>query len=143
MMKPFFYSCVVDNNPMFYYQTWNLVHSLIYNGEVKPSHIFVHYTNEVEEFFISTIKKLGVNIININRFGDGKYCNKIAQLNTSAFLNAECVFLLDTDMIVLENLQHLYKPKKIAGKIVDKANPNISVLKNIGSLGIPVVTHNM
>ncbi len=77
------------------------------------------------------IEKLGCNLLYIERFGDGKYCNKIAQLGNEAFCDSECVFLLDADMVVLDEIQNLYVPNTICGKIVDFPNPKIDLLKKI------------
>ena len=126
-----YYSCVVDASTVFYWQTWNLVNSLIKLAQVSPAQIFVHYTPEVDPLFIRELNKIEVNLKPIKRFGDGKYCNKIAQLSTKEFATATGVFLLDTDMVALEELAELYTPNTICGKIVDLANPQLSVLKNI------------
>jgi len=133
-MKPYYYSCVVDSSPVFYYQTWNLVNSLLKNGKVKASQIFVHYTEDVEKFFITEILSIGVNIIPIKKFGDGKYCNKIAQLSTEKFRNSECVYFLDSDMIILDDLTAIYKPNHISGKVVDFPNPELGLLKSLFQL---------
>ncbi len=132
--KNTFYSCVVDSSAIFYFQTWGLIHSLMKRANVKPSQIFVHHTQEVEAYFIEELVNLGVNIRPIHRFGDGKYCNKTVQLNTPEFSSAECIFLLDTDIIVLDELWELYTPQTISGKVVDLANPDLETLKCIFDL---------
>lgn len=134
MSKPIYYSCVVDSSPTFYYQTWHWVNSLLDLGRVTPEQIFVHHTPEVERFFLDEISSLGINTVLISRFGDGKYCNKIAQLDTKAFEKAECVFFMDTDMIILEDISSIYKPGSISGKVVDFANPSLELLNNLFDL---------
>ena len=129
--SPIYYSCVVDAAPLFYWQTWGLVNSLIQLAGVSPNRIYVHYTPEVDRAFLARLETLGIKLKAIARFGDGKYCNKIAQLNTSEFTKAKCVFLLDTDMLVLRELSAIYTSKAIKGKIVDLANPQLSVLQAI------------
>ncbi|WP_319420080.1 class I SAM-dependent methyltransferase [Pleurocapsa sp. FMAR1] len=126
-----YYSCVVDASSLFYWQTWGLVNSLIQIAKVSPTQIFVHYTLEVDQTFLQQLNILGVNLKSISRFGDGKYCNKIVQLDTREFAKAKCVFFLDTDMVVLDELEELYIPKVIRGKVVDLANPELSVLQAI------------
>lgn len=126
-----YYSCVVDSSPVFYWQTWGLVNSLVKAADVPPKNIFVHHTPEVDEYFIEELLCLGVKTIPIQRFGDGKYCNKIVQLDTCELWAAECIVLMDTDMIVLGSLAELYAPNAILGKIADFAIPDISALKNI------------
>lgn len=128
------YSCVVDSQPIFYFQAWNLVNSLLVNAKVDASQIYVNCVNDVHQFFLDEIQKLGVNINFIERFGDKKYCNKIAQLDNEEFGRADCVFLLDSDMIVLDKIQSLYSANSICGKIVDYPNPKIDLLKKIYDL---------
>lgn len=128
------YSCVVDSQPIYYFQAWNLVHSLIWKGQVLPGQIHVQCTPDVDPEFIREARKLGCQINFINRFGDGKYCNKIAQLKNQAFHEYECIVLLDLDMIVLDRLDHLFKPGAICGKIVDFPNPDLNTLKTIYDL---------
>lgn len=129
-----YYSCVVDSQPIFYFQAWNLINSLIGRANVHASQIYVNCTTDVEQFFLDEIEKLGCNIHRIERFGDGRYCNKIAQLDNEIFRDSECIFLLDADMVVLGEIQNLYVPSKICGKIVDLPNPEIGLLKEIYDL---------
>ena len=126
-----YYSCVVDAAPLFYWQTWGLVNSLLKLAKVSANQIYVHYTPEVDRAFLSQVETLGVNLKAIARLGDGKYCNKIAQLQTKEFTSAKCVVLLDTDMVVLQELSAIYTTKAIKGKIDDLANPELSILQAI------------
>ena len=128
-----YYSCVVDAAPLFYWQTWGLVNSLIRLAGVSPTQIYVHHTPEVDRAFLTRLETLEVNIKAIARLGDGKYCNKIAQLKTAEFTSAECVFLLDTDMLVMRELSAICTTQAIKGKIVDLANPELSILQTIFS----------
>jgi len=130
-MFEYYYSCVVDSHPKFYYQAWMLINSLIRKADVKASQIFVNHTNEVEKFFLDEVKKIGCKTVQIDRFGDGKYCNKIAQLDNRILNSSKCIFLLDTDMIVLDKINKTYIPDSICGKIVDLPNPEINILKDI------------
>jgi len=138
-----YYSCVVDSSSVFYFQTWGLVNSLIKMAKIPPSHIFVHYTKEADRIAIEELTNLDVNLIPIARFGDGKYCNKLIQLDTKEFEDADYVFLMDADMIVLGELFHLCNPNAISGKVVDLANPDLSILKNLfdlaGFKGYPII----
>jgi SAM-dependent methyltransferase len=126
-----YYSFVVDASPLFYWQTWGLVNSLIELAKVSAKQIYVHYTPEVDRAFLNELKAIGVVVRAIERFGDGKYCNKIARLQTEEFTKAKCVFFLDTDTIVLGELSAIYSDRVIKGKIVDLANPELSVLQTI------------
>ena len=126
-----YYSCVVDASPLFYWQTWGLVNSLIELAKVSPKQIYVHYTREVNPAFLDELRAIGVVLRESERFGDGKYCNKIARLKTPEFTTARCVVFLDTDTIVLGELSAIYSDRVIKGKIVDLANPKLSVLQTI------------
>lgn len=128
------FSCLVDNSPIFYYQAWILIKSLIENSNVPPRNIFLHATKGVENYFLNKIKFLEVNVQIVEPFGDGKYCNKICQLETLAFEEAEYVYLMDTDMIVLGDINHIGTRTAIGGKIVDLPNPSLKSLKNIFSV---------
>ena len=134
MSNVFYYSCVVDASAVFYFQTWGMIHSLMKRANVNPAQIFVHYTEAVDPSFIEELSTLGVKVMPIHRFGDGKYCNKIVQLETPALKTADGVFFLDTDLIILEELWQLYTPEMISGKVVDLANPDLSTLKHIFAL---------
>lgn len=126
-----YYSCVVDAAPLFYWQTWGLVNSLLKLADVSPSQIYVHHPPEVDCYFLSQLESLGINLKQITRLGDGKYCNKIAQLKTPEFTKAKCVFLLDTDLLVLRELSAIYTIETIKGKVVDLANPELPILQTI------------
>lgn len=134
MNTKYYYSCVVDASPIFYFQAWGLVHSLMMRAKVEPSQIFVHYIEDVDTFLIEELIGLGIQVRPIERFGDGKYCNKIVQLKTPEFSTTECVFLLDTDMIVLEELWQIYTPQTVCGKVVDLPNPDVERLQHLFDL---------
>ncbi|MEB3317266.1 MAG: hypothetical protein VKO39_03905 [Cyanobacteriota bacterium] len=112
------FSCVVDSQPIYYFQAWNLIHSLIGKADVKAEQIIVNFTPNVDPDLIREIKQLNCHVRFIEPFGDKKYCNKIAQLDQDIFHECDGVFLLDLDMIVLANIDHLYHPNMICGKVV-------------------------
>jgi len=74
------------------------------------------------------------NIVKVSRFGDQKYCNKIAQLETPKLTDSDAVVFLDTDMIVLRPINDIFTPGFISGKIVDNPNPSIDLLDHIYQL---------
>ncbi|MFD2672020.1 hypothetical protein [Marinicrinis sediminis] len=138
-----FYSCVVDINPRFHYQCWLWVHSLLEMASVPPSHIWVQYIEGVDEAFLSKLGSLGVRLKKIDKFGDGKYCNKISQLSNEALMEADMIILMDTDMIVTQDFSCEMDPNCVSGKIVDFSNPEISILDKIFSAaGIFTVFEN-
>jgi 2-polyprenyl-3-methyl-5-hydroxy-6-metoxy-1,4-benzoquinol methylase len=128
-----YYSCVVDVNPKFHYQSWLLVHSLIEMANVSPQNIWIHYIVGVDVTFLEKLRSLGVQLKEIDSFGDGKYCNKIAQLSNESLKEADLVILMDTDMIVTQQISGEINFNCVSGKIVDYPNPEISVLNKIFS----------
>lgn len=126
-----YYSCVIDTNPKFQYQCWLWAHSLIELAQISPSNIWVHYISGVDLLFIEKLKSLGLQLQEIEGFGDYKYCNKIAQLSNDSLREADVIILMDTDMIITQNFMDTINLECVSGKIVDYPNPNISILDNI------------
>ncbi len=127
-----YYSCVVDNNPLFYYQGYIFVLSLIYLAKVEGNRIFVHLLEKNQEFE-KVLKKYGVNIRYIERYGDGKWCNKLQQLETKDFWDADYIFFCDADVAITKDLHTYLKGKEnyFLGKIVDFDNPPIEYLNSL------------
>jgi 2-polyprenyl-3-methyl-5-hydroxy-6-metoxy-1,4-benzoquinol methylase len=127
-----FYSCVIDNNPLFYYQGYIFVLSLICLAKVEGNKIFVHLLEKNQEFE-DILKKYEVNIRYIERWGDGKWCNKLQQLETKDFWDADYVFLCDSDIAITEDLYPYLAEKTdyFLGKIVDFDNPPIQILSTL------------
>ena len=129
MSKKVYYSCVVDENPKFSWQCFILINSLIDNCRVSPENIFVHLfhlSSPLTDFFSG----LGVNVINANRWGDLRYCNKLCQFDSSVLLAADYIFLCDCDMAFVENIENVIDYDSIMGKTVDTANPSIEILEH-------------
>ncbi len=126
-----YYSCVLDATPVFFYQTWGLVQSLLKHGDALVSDIFVHHTPEVDPSYLRELAVLGVHLVPITRFGDGKYCNKIVQTRSIKLDIADAVVFMDTDMIVLAPIRDAFVPQHISGRIVGGPNPSIETLTEI------------
>ena len=126
-----FYSCVIDDNPKFYWQGYIFINSLIKLAKVRGSRIFVHMTSR-HESFEKFLSKYGVNINFIKPCGDKKYCNKLQQLKTKELQKADFVFFCDADIAITEDLESLVIDKsRILGKVVDFDNPDFETLKSI------------
>ena len=128
------YSCVVDKSYKFQYQGWLWVNSLIMNGQVEPQNIYMHCIKGIDEEFKKLCASLSVNVLGIEPFGDGKYCNKIAQMFTSQFQKADMVVLMDTDTFLVENFEKYLNPNLICAKPTDAPNPPINVFEKIFNL---------
>ncbi len=127
-----FYSCVVDDNPKFYWQGYIFVNSLINCAKISGDRIFVHLTKSNIQFE-NFLKANSVNIKFIEPWGDNKYCNKLQQLETKELQKADFVWLCDADIAISEDLVEVVDQdhNRVLGKIVDFPNPDIDKLKQI------------
>jgi len=128
------YSCVVDVSYKFQYQGWLWANSLIINACVDPQNIWIHCIKGVDTGFKKLCAGLGINVLDIEPFGDGKYCNKIAQLFNPMLRNADIIVLMDTDTFVLSNFESELDSNRICAKPVDTPNPDISVFDTLFSM---------
>jgi hypothetical protein len=125
------FSFVVDSDPRFAYQGWHLAHSIVEHFSAKPQDIHVQFTPEVGTGTIDIFKSLGCNVSRLERFGDGKYCNKLGQWSNVNGADADHFVFLDTDMILVADCRERLPAGVVSAKIVDLANPPIEVLDEI------------
>jgi SAM-dependent methyltransferase len=125
------YSFVVDADPLFAYQGWHLAHSLIQFSDTNPQDIYVQFTPAVDIQTVRIFEALGCNVSRLEKFGDGRYCNKIAQWSNVRSSKAEHFVFLDTDMILVGDCREHLISKTISAKIVDLANPPVETLDEI------------
>lgn len=125
-----YFSCVVDNKPIFHWQCHIFVSSLLYNCGVNPQDIFIHAINP-SPLLLQYLGDLGVNIIHTEKCGDQKYCNKLAQFNTRTLLDAKYIFLCDTDLAFADSIDELCGSGAITAKKVDMSNPPLEDLDRI------------
>jgi hypothetical protein len=124
-------SFIVDNDPIFAYTGWILCHSLALSAQFDWRDIHVQFTPEVDERIVDMFRALGCATHRIERFGDGKYCNKLAQWDALRNVDADHIVLLDTDMICLGDFTPAMPAGKIGGKVVDLDNPPVEVLDEL------------
>ena len=72
-------SFIVHSDPVFAYTGWHLVHSLLEHTPFTPADIHVQCLPEVDGGTMGRFAALGCNAHRLARFGDGRYCNKLAQ----------------------------------------------------------------
>lgn len=128
------FSFIVDDDPTFVYAGWHLARSLIQHCGGQPSAIVVQCTPEVPEDRRAIFRDLGCRVLSIDRFGDGRYCNKLNQLEGLKAFDFDKVVLLDTDMIAVSDLRPYLDGASILAKIVDAPNPPIAALREIAIL---------
>jgi 2-polyprenyl-3-methyl-5-hydroxy-6-metoxy-1,4-benzoquinol methylase len=137
-------SCVVDNHPKYIMQCWNWLASLHAVGSFDRAEIVVHHTPQVATEDLRFFEQMGAKLSLVQPFGhdDARFCNKIRQLETNAFQDADYVILSDTDIVFADCPTQYANGNKVKGKIVDLPNPPLSVCEDIISrAGIRVGCH--
>lgn len=136
---PFFYSMVVDSQPLHPYQVHILLFTLERFGAVPRERIIVQCTERVSTVVRQTLVQKGYTVTNVAPYLDETHCNKIAQLDyfMDAITSAEepdasGIFLLDLDLAVLSPLD-VPDRAVVWGKIVDDTNPPLPTLERIFS----------
>ncbi|MGH6857562.1 MAG: hypothetical protein ACRECP_07970 [Methylocella sp.] len=127
------FSFVMDHDPRFTYEAWHLARSLIEQCGGDPSSIHVQCLPEVTARRRRIFGEFGCHVHEIARFGDGRYCNKLNQLESFRELDFDRVVLLDTDMIATSDLRPFLGGAAIQAKIVDFANPPLATLEAIAA----------
>lgn len=128
------FSFIVDDDPTFLIAGWHLARSLIEHCGGIPGAIVVQCTPEVPETRRVIFRDLGCRVQQIARFGDGRYCNKLNQLDNLRSFDYDRAVLLDTDMIAVSDLRVFLSDTAILGKIVDAMNPPLEALEEIATL---------
>ena len=139
---PYRYSMVVDWVGAHPYQAEILLFTLQEYGGVPADAITVQCTNRVSDEVRRAFRQQGYRVVGIAPYLDGKYCNKIAQLDCLVEEAAQDgrapggggqtdgVFLLDLDLAVLAPLD-IAEPNAVCGKILDRDNPDLPTMENI------------
>ena len=84
------FAFIVDRDPVFAYQGWHLTHSLMRHFDLSTSEIHVQFTPGVPPEVIDEFRVLGCRIHQLlHRFGDGRFCNKLAQWENLCGSDAE------------------------------------------------------
>ena len=121
------YSFVVDSAPCFLPQTRMFLASLMAQG-VVPDQIHAHVTPEVGEEARALLRKIGVCSHELRPFLDGKYCNKLVQLDALFSLEADVYILCDTDLAFAGSIEKWIDPNNVRAKPVDFENPPLERL---------------
>ncbi len=128
------FSCVVDNDITFKQQAVRWIWSLINSGNATGSDIVVHaIDSQTDQAFLEILKRYGVHIQHIERFGSGvqAYCNKLMQLSSPILRDCDCIVLCDTDLAFVADIRDRVHPATISARIVDGANPSITSLRQL------------
>lgn len=125
------YSFVVDAGPTFAYQGWHLAKSLCRRCAAEPGAVHVQFTDAVASDTVAAFAACGYRLHALQRFGDGRWCNKLAQLPNLLPEAFDVAVLLDTDTIAVGDLRPFLRADAVLGKVVDFPNPPLAVLREL------------
>jgi len=125
------YSTLVDQKPLFELQgliwTWTLTEL----ADVPLADLVVHLVNGGRPAYREMLEGLGVKTVSVDPFGDGKYCNKVAQFGTDILRESDGVVFTDADVAILEDIGRTAGLDCVKGKIVDLPRPSLAVLTRL------------
>ncbi|WP_395646274.1 class I SAM-dependent methyltransferase [Terricaulis sp.] len=127
------YSFVVDTDARFAYEAWHLAQSLLAFCAAQPGDIHAHFTPEVAAGVRAEFANAGFHTHTLTRFGDGRHCNKIAQIAALPANGYDVAVLLDTDTIAVGDLRLWLNTDAIVGKIVDGASTRLETLNAVAA----------
>jgi hypothetical protein len=126
-------SCLMDGKPKFQEQTLSWVAALRMCDAPGAMELFVHYTRPQPQALLDQLQSIGVNLVEVNRFGGGPavYCNKLQQLQTFEGSDFDEIILTDTDVAFLKSPMSLFGTGCVRAKVVDMPNPPADVLAEL------------
>jgi hypothetical protein len=124
-------SFIVDRDPIFAYTGWHLAHSIAKHLRLPWDDIHVQFADGVPQRTIDYFAAAGCTTHALERFGDGKYCNKLAQWENLRAAGADHYVFLDTDMICVEDFTPFLVAGVIGAKVVDVENPKRNLLDHL------------
>jgi hypothetical protein len=122
-------SFIVDQDPTYAYMGWHLAHSLADCVKLPWPRIHVQCTREVPRRTVEVFRKLGCSTHRLERFGDGRFCNKLAQWDNLRDVSEKHLVFLDTDMICIDDFTRFLPADAVGGKVVDLENPKLRVIE--------------
>lgn len=122
------FSFVVDADPRFVAQTKLFIASLMAQG-VPAKAIHAHVTPNTGKAARDLLQRAGVKTHVLQPFLDGKYCNKLVQLDTLLEFEADCYVLCDTDLAFAGPINGWLNAEELRAKPVDLPNPPLDRLE--------------
>lgn len=118
------YSCVVDQSPLFRYQSLIWYLTLRELGGVRPDQMVVHVVNGTEPGHSDLLRDLGVSVVPVKRFDRRNgFANKLRQLESEALRDADRVVLCDCDLAFCRDISNEIGGPELAGRVVDLGLP--------------------
>ena len=118
------FSCIVDNRPLFAYQAYLWVTTLIHLAQRKPQELVVHLTEACDPEWDKIFAQDGVTTIRVPAFDPRHpHSNKLSQLNSERLRECELVVLSDCDVAFCQDIAEiLTAADAVRAKPVDNAN---------------------
>jgi hypothetical protein len=125
------YSCLLDMKPKFVYQFWVWLTMLLDEAGVPPSDVFVHIVPrpDPEPAVEAYLRARGVAFRYVEPVGNGRFSNRIAQLESVFLREREYAVLCDLDLAIMAPLDPWIGLGGICAKEVDYANPPVELLE--------------
>ncbi len=124
------YSFVIDEPFKFEIQARVFIETLLVSG-IERRQIVANYTPATLPSTLEYLESKGIILNRIDPFLDGKYCNKIAQLDYLICQDADFYVLCDTDLAFLQTIENEFDPDFIRAKPVDLPNPPLGMLEEL------------
>ena len=128
------FSLVVDDSPVFVYQGYHLVQSILRHCGGEGTAVCVNVTPGVAEATRAVFRELGCRVAGIERCERNPCCNKIAQFPNLASEEFDLAVLLDTDTILTGDIRPWLRVAGIQAKIVDMPSPSLAALEGVARL---------
>ncbi len=125
------FSFIVDEHPRFAYEGYHLARSLLEHCGADSREIHVQFTPQVNPATRKLFADQGNSLHELERFGDGRYCNKVAQLANLHTCDFGRIVLLDTDAIVVSDLRPFLRDDVLMATVVNLPNPPLAALEEI------------
>lgn len=136
-----FFSCVLDDSPLFMYQSLVWLRCLLLSQAATPRAV-VHAITGCDPTHLELLRSMGAEVVEVAPFDRRHpHSNKLAQLGSEALEGAEHVVLTDCDIALCGDISAHVKGSAVKGKIVDLGQPDINewdgILKAHGLPGPP------
>jgi hypothetical protein len=126
------YSCVIDVDHQFAYQSLVWVRTLLDLAHVPAAQLVVHAVRGCDPAHLDLLRSMGIRVEMV-RPVDARHgpCNKLAQLASPALQDAEFVVLCDCDLAFAGDISAYIDGDAIRAKVVDIGKPNLEDWRSI------------
>jgi hypothetical protein len=126
------YSCVIESDWKFLNQVAIWITTLLELGGAQRSDLLVHVV-EGEQYrdIVEYLSERAVAFAPVERFGDGRYCNKLRQLRSAELRASRYAALCESDLAFCAPIDDWIGVARAAAKPVDLPNPPLALLEQV------------